>query len=455
MLRVAVVGSGPSGVYTAQALLRQSQVPDVRVHVLDRLPTPYGLVRYGVAPDHEKIKSLQSSLRTVLEDDRITFVGHVEVGGAGGLSPARLKELYHAVVYCVGAAADRPLAVPGEGLPGSFSATEFVSWYSAHPDAAVGGFPLLARSAVVVGVGNVAVDVARILARGAAELRGTDVPRAALDALGASRVREVHIVGRRGPSQARFTTKELRELGALPRARIVVDGSELARDPAYAGVAGAALPAVVRRNLDVLRGWATDPPGAALDRERRIRLRFFLRPVELLERNGRVAGVRLARTAPDGAGGVRDTGAYEDIDAQLVLRAVGYRGTPLPGLPFDPVSGTVPHLAGRVTRDGTASPGEYVAGWIKRGPTGVIGSNRSCAKETVASLVEDAPLLAGREVSADPLGALRDQGLRPVEWAGWLSIERAEAALGRSLGRGQVKIPDWSGLLDAARSHRA
>ncbi|MER5553674.1 FAD-dependent oxidoreductase [Streptomyces sp. NPDC002793] len=454
MLRVAVVGSGPSGVYTAQALLRQTRVPEVRVHVLDRLPTPYGLVRYGVAPDHEKIKSLQSSLRAVLEDERITFVGHVEVGGAGGLSPARLKELYHAVVYCVGAAADRPLAVPGEGLPGSFSATEFVSWYSAHPDAAVDGFPLLARSAVVVGVGNVAVDVARILARGAAELRGTDVPRAALDALGASRVREVHIIGRRGPSQARFTTKELRELGTLPRAGVVVDGTDLALDPAYAGTAedpGAALPAVVRRNLDVLRGWAADPPSGAADRERRIRLRFFLRPVELLERDGRVAGVRFARTAPDGAGGVRDTGTYEDIEAQLVLRAVGYRGTPLPGLPFDPVRGTVPHLAGRVTRDGTVSPGEYVAGWIKRGPTGVIGSNRSCAKETVASLIEDASLLAGREVATDPLGALRAQGLRPVEWDGWLAIERAETALGRSLGRGRVKIPDWSGLLDAAR----
>lgn len=454
MLRVAVVGSGPSGVYTAQALLQQSRVPDVRVHVLDRLPTPYGLVRYGVAPDHEKIKSLQSSLRAVLEDERITFAGHVEVGGEGGLSPARLKELYHAVVYCVGAAADRPLAVPGEGLPGSFSATEFVSWYSAHPDA--GGFALRARSAVVVGIGNVAVDVARILARGAAELRGTDVPPAALDALGASRVREVHIVGRRGPSQARFTTKELRELGALPRARIVVDGAELALDPACTappdGPGAASLPAVVRRNLEVLRGWSAAPPPAPADgRERRIRLRFFLRPAELLERDGRVSGVRFARTVPDGTGGVRDTGTYEDIEAQLVLRAVGYRGTPLPGLPFDPVRGTVPHADGRVLRDGVASPGEYVAGWIKRGPTGVIGSNRSCAKETVASLLADAPLLARREVSPDPLAALRAQGLRPVEWDGWLSIERAESALGRSLGRGQVKIPDWPGLLDAAR----
>ncbi|WP_030591015.1 FAD-dependent oxidoreductase [Streptomyces anulatus] len=470
MLSVAVVGSGPSGVYTAQALLQQSLVPDVRVHVLDRLPTPYGLVRYGVAPDHEKIKSLQNSLRAVLEDERVTFVGNVGVGGAdgaGGVSPARLAELYHAVVYCVGASADRRMAVPGEGLPGSYSATRFVSWYSAHPDVGADPFALDARSAVVIGVGNVAVDVARILARGADELRTTDVPRAALSALEASRVRDVHIVGRRGPSQARFTTRELRELGALPGARVVVDPAELALDPAYAapdGLPGSPpLPAVVRRNLAVLRGWSaggtadTVPegaPGAApggSEAARRIRLRFFLRPVELLERAGRVAGVRFARTAPDGAGGVQDTGAYEDVEAQLVLRAVGYRGVELPGLPFDPVRGTVPHVAGRVLRDGVPSPGEYVAGWIKRGPTGVIGSNRSCAKETVASLLEDAAALTRRTAADDPLAVLREWGLRPVEWAGWLSIERAEAELGRSLGRGPVKIPDWPGLLAAAR----
>lgn len=455
MLSVAVVGSGPSGVYTAQALLQQSLVPDVRVHVLDRLPTPYGLVRYGVAPDHEKIKSLQNSLRAVLEDDRVTFVGNVGVGGAEGVSPARLAELYHAVVYCVGASADRALAVPGESLPGSYSATRFVSWYSAHPDVGADPFVLDARSAVVIGVGNVAVDVARILARGAEELRATDVPRAALSALEDSRVRDVHIVGRRGPSQARFTTKELRELGALPGARVVVDPAELALDPAYAapdGLPGALpLPAVVRRNLEVLRGWSAAGQPTAADAGRRIRLRFFLRPVELLERDGRVAGVRFARTAPDSGGGVRDTGAYEDVEAQLVLRAVGYRGVELPGLPFDPVRGTVPHAAGRVLRDGAPAPGEYVAGWIKRGPTGVIGSNRSCAKETVASLLEDAAALRRRPAADDPLAVLRECGLRPVEWSGWLSIERAEAELGRSLGRGPVKIPDWPGLLAAAR----
>ncbi|MET7857674.1 FAD-dependent oxidoreductase [Streptomyces sp. NPDC005318] len=455
MLRVAVVGSGPSGVYTAQSLVAQTRVPDVRVDVLDRLPCPYGLVRYGVAPDHEKIKSLQNSLRTVLEHERITFLGNVQVGG-DGLPPERLRELYHAVVYCVGAATDRSLGVPGEDLPGSHSATEFVSWYSAHPDAAANGFALQARSVVVIGVGNVAVDVARILARSAEELRPTDVPHPALGVLAGSQVHEVHMAGRRGPSQARFTTKELRELGTLPGARVVVEEAELARDPAYAPGAAppdapAPLSAVARRNVEVLRGWAEAGTHATgPDPMRTIHLRFFLRPVELLERDGRVAGVRFAHTAPDGSGGIQDTGAYEDIDAQLVLRAVGYRGLPLPGLPSDPARGTVPHLAGRVLRDGVPAPGEYVAGWIKRGPTGVIGSNRSCAKETVASLLDDAPQLSGRPTAPDPVAALRAWGLRPVQWDGWQSIERAEAEWGRSLGRGPVKIPDWAGLLEAA-----
>ncbi|MFF8959639.1 FAD-dependent oxidoreductase [Streptomyces sp. NPDC014894] len=448
MLRVAVVGSGPSGVYTAQELVGQSAVPDVRVQVLDRLPCPYGLVRYGVAPDHEKIKSLQGNLRGVLEHERIEFLGNVEVG-ADGLGPERLLELYHAVVYCVGAARDRGLGVPGEDLPGSCSATDFVAWYSAHPDAADLGFPLSARSAVVIGAGNVAVDVARMLARRAAELRPTDVPEGALGALGLSRVREVHMAARRGPSLAKFTTKELRELGSLPAADPVVDPRELARDPAYADPgAAASLPAAARRNLEVLRGWAELPPGG---RERRVRLRFFLRPVELLERDGRVAAVRFERTAPDGAGGVRGTGVYEEIEAGLVLRAVGYRGAPLPGLPFDERRGTVPNAAGRVLRDGSPSAGEYVAGWIKRGPTGVIGTNRPCARETAASLLEDAAELARRPVAAgDPAAELGSAGRRPVRWSGWRAIEAAEAALGGALGRPSVKIADWEGLLAAA-----
>ncbi|MFG2574016.1 FAD-dependent oxidoreductase [Streptomyces sp. NPDC048481] len=446
MLRVAVVGSGPSGVYTAQSLVQRD--PEVLVDVLDRLPCPYGLVRYGVAPDHEKIKSLQHSLRAVLEHERVRFLGGIRVG-ADGVPVARLRELYHAVVYCVGAASDRRLGIPGEDLPGSRSATDFVSWYSAHPDAvaAEDAFVRDVRAAVVVGVGNVAVDVTRMLARGVAELSPTDMPQAALDALSASGVREIHMVGRRGPSQARFTTKELRELGALPDTEVLVDEAELASDPAYGDPSG--LPAAQRRNVEVLRGWAATPAAGA---RRRIRLRFFLRPVALLAVEGRVGAVRFERTAPDGRGGVTGTGRYEDVEAQLVLRSVGYRGSPVEGLPFDAVSGTVPHAAGRVVRGGEVAPGEYVAGWIKRGPTGVIGTNRPCAKETAASVLEDAPALAQRRLSGDPLDPLRAAGAEPVGWAGWLAIERAEAALGASLGRGVVKLPDWAALRAAAGS---
>ena len=441
MLRVAVVGSGPSGCYTAQSLVQLDS--GVRVDVLDRLPCPYGLVRYGVAPDHEKIKSLQNNLCAVLEHERVRFLGGVQIG-PGGVTVAQLRELYHAVVYCVGAATDRHLGIPWEDLPGSWSATQFVSWYSAHPDAVDAGFLRDARSAVVIGVGNVAVDVTRMLARGLTELTPTDMPQAALTTLADSRVSEIHMVGRRGPSQARFTTKELRELGTLPETDVVVDPAELALDPEYTDPS--ALPAPQRRNVEVLRGWAGTPPTGA---PRRIRLRFFLRPAELLAEQGHVGAVRFERTAPDGHGGVTGTGRHEVIGGQLVLRSVGYRGVPLEGLPFDPATGTVPNLSGRVLREGAVAPGEYVAGWIKRGPTGVIGTNRPCAKETATSLLEDAPALA-RRAAPDPLPALRAAGTDPVEWPGWQSIERAEADLGTSLGRGVVKLPDWPSLLKAA-----
>ncbi|MDQ0989277.1 NADPH-dependent glutamate synthase beta subunit-like oxidoreductase [Streptomyces sp. V3I7] len=274
------------------------------------------------------------------------------------------------------------------------------------------------------------------------------MPQAPLDALAASGVAEVHMVGRRGPSQARFTTKELRELGSLPDTEVTVDPAELALDPAYEDPS--ALPAPQRRNVEVLREWASRTPGQA---PRQIRLDFYLRPVEILaDDDRRVGAVRFERTVPDGRGGVTGTGEHVDIEAQLVLRSVGYRGVPLDGLPFDAVNGTVPNSAGRVLRDGSASPGEYVAGWIKRGPTGVIGSNRPCAKETVTSLLEDAPALAGKDVPEDPVAALRAAGAEPVEWGGWVAIEQAEADLGARLGRGVVKLADWDSLLGAARS---
>lgn len=440
MLRVAVVGSGPAGVYTAETLARHD---GVAVDVLDRLPCPFGLVRYGVAPDHEKIKSIQATLRRVLEAPGVRFLGNVEAGGA--LGPADLRELYGAVVYCFGASADRRLGVPGEDLPGSFSATRFVSWYSAHPDTELDAFTLRARSVAVFGVGNVAVDVARILAKDADELRRTDVPEGCLSGLGASRVEDIHMIGRRGPSQAKFTTKELRELGELAGADVLVRPEEFALDPAAADPSG--LPPAIRRNLDALREWAGREPRG---RPRRIHVRFFLRPAALVGDEA-LRAVRLERTAPDGNGGVTGTGEYEDLPAQMALRSIGYRGVELAGLPFDPVRGTVPNKDGRVLRDGVPSPGEYVAGWIKRGPTGVIGTNRPDAKQTAAAVLEDADagLLRGTG-GGDPLDALRARGLAPVLWTGWLGIEAAEAELGRTLGRSVVKIPDWAGLLAAA-----
>ncbi|MDK1474697.1 FAD-dependent oxidoreductase [Streptomyces sp. 549] len=444
--RVAVVGAGPSGVYAAQSLVDRS--PDVLVDVLDRLPCPYGLVRYGVAPDHKKIKSLQGTLRAVLEHPRVRFLGNVAVGpGEGQVTPRWLRDRYRAVVYCVGAASDRRLDIPGEDLPGSFSATDFVAWYSAHPDAVARRFPLGAADAVVIGVGNVAVDVARILVRGAAELGGTDMPQGPLDALAAGGVTTVHMVGRRGPSQAKFTTNELRELGTLTEAEAVVHEEEMVLDPGYRDAGG--LPSAARRNLAALRGWLETPPGGA---PHRIELRFFLRPVELLAGpDGAVRAVRFERTAPDGRGGVHGTGRFEEIPAGLVLRSVGYRGVALPGLPFDDRTGTVPHEQGRVLRDGVPAPGEYVAGWIKRGPTGVIGTNRPCAKETVVSVLADLAATAPDGPSGeDPLAELRTLGLRPVDWQGWKRVESAEQALGLSLGRATVKIPDWDGLLRAA-----
>jgi ferredoxin--NADP+ reductase len=444
VLRVAVVGSGPSGIYAADALTRGG---DVAVDVLDRLPCPYGLVRYGVAPDHLKIKSIALALQKVLDRPDVRFLGHVDVGH--DVSVEELRERYDAVIYAFGAAVDRRLGIPGEDLPGSFSATEFVAWYSGHPDSAIDQFTLEAQDVVVIGVGNVAVDLARMLGKAVSELRHTDLPDHVLAVLAASPVRSIAMVGRRGPAQAKFTTKELRELGEIPGAGVVVHEDELVLDEASQQLVES--DATVRRNLDVLREWAGRPRG---EEPRRLEVRFLLQPVAVLG-SDTVEGVRFERTRLDGRGGVTGTGEMVDLPAQLVFRSVGYRGLPLPGLPFDPAAGVVPNDAGRVLRDGRPSPGEYVTGWIKRGPTGVIGTNKSDAQETVTSLLAD--------LAADPpqrpaeedalLDLLADRGADVVTWRGWQAIDRAEAALGAQQGRDRVKIAELSALLAAAREH--
>jgi ferredoxin/flavodoxin---NADP+ reductase len=465
-LRVAVVGSGPAGLYTAEALIKQAAaLPEpvaIHVDVLDRLPTPYGLVRYGVAPDHKSIKSIAEYLRKVLEHGDVSFLGGVHLGD--DVTRDDLLSVYDAVVYATGAMRDRHLGIPGEDLPGSYAATDFVNWYCGHPDVDPAAFTLDAESVAVIGVGNVAVDVARILARDPAELRGTDVPQPVLEALMASKVREVHMIGRRGPAQAKFTTKELRELGDLAGVDVVVPAEEAdldAFDPTGGSAELAASDRHVRGNYKVISDWAgsaASGPGPSgpgpSGQNRRLTLRFWLKPVEILG-DQRVTGLVLERTRLDEAGKFTGTGVTETLPVGMVLRSVGYQSVPLPGVPFDEKACVVPNAEGRVLGpDGAPLPGEYVAGWLKRGPTGVIGTNKSDAAQTVRALLED---LAGATTEVPRAGLLRypessgtesplaplltERGVRAVAYSDWLRIEAAETALGESLGRGgRVKL---------------
>jgi ferredoxin/flavodoxin---NADP+ reductase len=469
-LTVAVIGSGPAGLYTAEALIKQAaalpQPPRVRVEVLDRLPTPYGLVRYGVAPDHKSIKSIAEYLRKVLEHPDVGFLGGVHLGD--DVTRDDLLASYDAVVYATGAMRDRHLGIPGEDLPGSYAATDFVNWYCGHPDIDLEAFTLDAESVAVIGVGNVAVDVARILARDPADLRETDVPQPVLETLMASKVREVYMIGRRGPAQAKFTTKELRELGELAGVDITVPAAEAdldTFDPTGASAELAVSDRHVRGNYKVISGWAAREPAG---QPRRLTVRFWERPVEI-QGDQRVQRLVLERTRLDESGAFTGTGELETLEVSMVLRSVGYQSVPLPGVPFDERAAIVPNVEGRVIgADGAPLPREYVAGWLKRGPTGVIGTNKSDAAQTVRSLLEDlaggpgpddaplprAGLLRYPQASpgaVSPLAAkLADRGVRLVTYEDWLRIEAAEAALGESLGRGgRVKLAGRAALDEA------
>ncbi|UBU15550.1 FAD-dependent oxidoreductase [Nonomuraea gerenzanensis] len=430
-LHVAVIGSGPAGIYTAEALVKQSAEP-VEVDVVERLPTPYGLVRYGVAPDHTSIKSIANYLRKVLELPQVRFLGGVSLGS--DVSVEDLLGVYDAVVYCTGAMVDRRLGIPGEDLPGSVAATDFVNWYCGHPDVDPGRFTLDTAEIAVIGVGNVAVDVVRVLAKTADELRATDVPHEVLQRLGESEVKAIHMVGRRGPEHAKFTLKELRELGELANADVCVRPDE-------AVVLGGDFPRQVQGNIKVLQGWADREP---VGRPRRLDVRFWMRPVEILGTE-RVEGLKLERTRLSEEGRVVGTGEYETLPVGMVLRSVGYQSVPLPGVPFSERTMTVPNEAGRV-RDR-----EYVAGWLKRGPTGVIGTNKSDAAETVRTLLAD--LDGGARVGSGGVDALlAERGVRPVTYQEWLAIEAAEAELARSLSRGErVKLVGLEAMLRACR----
>ena len=438
MLRVAIVGSGPAGFYAAGALLDAER--GIEVDMLERLPTPWGLVRLGVAPDHPKLKSVSRAFERIAEKPGFRFFGNVEVGR--DLSHADLLGLYDAVIYAFGAQTDRRLGIPGEDLPGSWSATELVAWYNGHPDYQELPFDLNVDRAIVVGNGNVALDVARMLALTPEELAPTDTTEPAIGAIGSSTLREIVVAGRRGPAQASWTTQELKEMGELAGADVEVDAAEL-EDAAGDDTQ-------TQRNLDVLREFAArESSGKPLV----IRFLFFRSPVAI-RGDEKVESIELVRNRLEAQGDGRlvavPTDEHETLDCGLVFRSVGYRGVGLPEVPFDEQRGTIRNSGGRVAGEDCT----YCAGWIKRGPTGIIGTNKKDASETVAHLLED--LDAGRiahkpQATAEAVEELlAERGVRAVVYSGWASIDELERAAGEKLGRPRVKLRTWNELLEAA-----
>jgi ferredoxin/flavodoxin---NADP+ reductase len=434
-LRVAVIGSGPSGFYAAAALLASDLT--VEVDLIERLPTPWGLVRLGVAPDHPKIKAVSRAFEKTAQQPGFRFFGNVELGR--DVLHEELIRLYDAVVYAVGAQTDRRMGIPGEDLPGSFAATEFVAWYNGHPDFQHLSFDLSGERAVVIGNGNVALDVARMLALTREELASTDTTDPAIDAIVGSGIREILVLGRRGPVQASWTPVEVGELGELAGADVIVDPAELELDDESEAELAAAAP-TVRRSVAHLRDFAARAPSG---KPRSIRLRFFTSPVAILGDEW-VEGIELVRNELSGGRAV-PTEDRETLACGVVFRSVGYRGVALPGVPFDEDSGTIPNVGGRV------EPGLYAAGWIKRGPSGVIGTNKKDATETVELLLEDARagLLPPR--SGDSLEQLlQERGVAAVMYAGWEEIDRAERSAGEPHGRPRLKLCTWDELLETA-----
>ncbi|OBA80127.1 NADP oxidoreductase [Mycobacterium sp. 1164966.3] len=442
---VAIVGSGPSGFFAAASLLKAADASDeidVAVDMLEMLPTPWGLVRSGVAPDHPKIKSISKQFEKTAADPRFRFFGNVIVGEH--VESAELAEQYDAVIYAVGAQSDRALNIPGEDLPGSIAAVDFVGWYNAHPNFEQMAPDLSGARAVVIGNGNVALDVARILITDPKVLAETDIADHALESLRPCGVEEVVIVGRRGPLQAAFTTLELRELADLEGVDVVLDPAEL---EGISDEDAAAVGKVCKQNIAVLRGYAGREPRPG---HRRMVFRFRTSPIEI-KGDGKVERIVLGRnelvTDESGRVTARDTGEREELPVQLVVRSVGYRGVPTPGLPFDEKNATIPNTAGRVE----SSRNEYVVGWIKRGPTGVIGTNKKDSQDTVDTLLSD---LGGAELADFP----PDHADKLTEWlaqrqpklitsAHWDVIDRFERAAGEPQGRPRVKLPNLAELL--------
>ena len=452
-VRIAVVGSGPAGFYAAGHLLTGAGERELHIDMLDRLPTPWGLVRSGVAPDHPKIKSVTRVFEKTAAHARFRFLGGVHFGR--DVTRDELRHCYHAIVYATGTAADRPMGIPGEDLPGSWAATDFVGWYNGHPDYADLEFDLSGERAVVIGNGNVALDVARMLVLSEAELAVTDTADHAIEALAASGIRDVVVVGRRGPLQAAFTNPELRELGELEGVDVVVDAAEI--EAALETPDPAADPTALR-NVETLRGYAARP---RTDAPRSIELRFLRSPVELTG-SGRVEAIGLVHNElaadPSGALRARPTDRHETIETSLVLRAIGYRGVALPDVPFDEGRGTIANERGRVVDAEGHVLGEYVVGWIKRGPTGVIGTNKKDAQETVDLVLED--MEAGRlnepsDRREDLLEALQARHAGVVTYEGWQRIDRHERGRGEPAGRPRVKLTRIGEMVSIAAAEEA
>jgi ferredoxin/flavodoxin---NADP+ reductase len=443
--RVAIVGAGPAGAFAAAAVLRQ--VGDAEIDLFERLPTPWGLLRGGVAPDHQEIKRLQDTFDRQTLQRGCRFLGNVEVGR--DVTHDELARHYTAVVYATGAQTDKSLGIPGEELPGSWAATEFVAWYNGHPDYRELEFDLSHERAVVIGNGNVAADVTRLLTRDPGELERTDVADHALEALRESRVKEVVVLGRRGPAQAAFTSAELRELGHMEGVDLRIDPADAELDPLSREWLAEQGSFTARKNVELLREFAARPP--RIDAARRIDLRFLSSPLEIAG-DGAVEAVVVGRNelVRDARGllRARATGAPpETIECGLVLRSVGYQAVPLPGVPFDERAFVLPNERGRV------APGVYTVGWIKRGPTGILGTNKRDAEETIACFAEDlrGGLLA-EPAAGEPIDALlaeRDVDVVTVE--GWRAIDGHELEAGRGASRPRVKLASRDELLAAAR----
>ena len=443
--RVAIVGSGPSGFYAADALIKAE--PEVAVDMYDRLPTPFGLVRGGVAPDHPKIKNVIRIYERIAKNAAFSFLGNVQV--ARDVSVEELRAHYDAVIFTCGAETDRSLNIPGIELAGSHTATEFVGWYNGHPDYLQRSFDLSQEVAVVIGQGNVAVDVTRVLAKTVDELKNTDIAAHALEALAASRVREVHMVGRRGPVQAAFTNKEIRELGELADCDLVFnDPDDFELNAASQAELDDAANIGAGRNWKVLQELRAQQPAG---KSRRIVVHFFRSPREL-RGNGRVESLVLERNRLAGEAGnqwAEGTGKSEPMDCGLFFRSVGYRGVELPGVPFEARRGVFPNEAGRIVAEGAPVPGLYAAGWIKRGPSGVIGTNKPDSVETVQKLLEDLPALAGCETpdTAPLRELLAARNVRVVSYADWQRIDAAETARGKPRGKPREKFTTVAEML--------